>query len=546
MKKSIKYISLLSAGLMAASALSFAGCKEADDNQTLQMFIGDFGYGTAWLDSVIEKFEQEDWVKEKYPNLNIPKPQSNSERMYPVDQITSGKTTIDLFFSGVSAPYYYSMTGTDGKSYFEELSDLYQTKIIGEGDLTVGEKMMDEFYERYKVKVGGEDGYYSLPWAQGPWGIFYNKQAVEEKLGADYTMPLTTNGLLQMCEDLKSGTDAKIPFVFCSAEDYQLFIVQLWWAQYEGAENYERFWYGVDENDMLNPDEFVPMKQKGKLRALEALEALIGKDSGNIHEYVNDMSFTMAQTHLLEGDGVMQVNGDWICNEMRGVADEEMLSRVEMMKTPVISGIVERLSFYRSDKDYSELTEAEKEEYDAVLQSIVKEVDEGKTQSETEGVSQADFDIVKEARKMVNLIVAHDALIPSYSTAKDLAKDFLMYMVTDKSLNTYIEVTGGCQMAYEYDVKTEDPALYESLSDMQKNKMEMLNDCTFKPFEELYELKYVGMAEAFPTWSNVSFCFTAAFEGDYHSAFEIYESDIDYYAKNQAYNWKQVLTRMGY
>ena len=208
MKKSRRLIGLFGAGIMAASVFGFVGCGTADDEQTLQMFIGDFGYGTAWLDSIIENFRSEAWVKEKYPKLNIPKPQSNSERLYPVEQITSGKTTIDLFFAGISAPYYYSMTGADGNSYFEELSDVYETKIAGEGDLTVGEKMNDEFYRKSKVKVGGKEGYYSMPWAQGPWGIFYNKKAVEEKLGADYALPVTTNGLLQMCEELKSGADA--------------------------------------------------------------------------------------------------------------------------------------------------------------------------------------------------------------------------------------------------------------------------------------------------------------------------------------------------
>ena len=545
MKKSTRLAGLLSAGVMAASLLGFVGCGTADDDQTLQMFIGDFGYGTAWLDAVIDNFKQESWVKEKYPDLNIPTPQKNSERMYPLDQITSGKTSIDLFFSGITAPYYYSMVGSDGKSYFEELSDLYDRTIVGE-NVTFGEKMNDEFYNSYKVKANGKEGYYSAPWAQGPWGLFYNKAAVAESLGADYAIPTTTEGLLQMCEDLKSSAKPKVPFVFCAAEDYQVFIVQTWWAQYEGAESYARFWYGVDENDMLSPDEFVPMKQKGKLRALEALEALIGKDSGNTHEYVNDMSFTMAQTHLLEGDGVMQVNGDWVCNEMRGVASDEMLSRIEMMPTPVISSIVERLSFYSSDRDYSELTDAEKKSYDAKLQAIIAEVDAGAAQSAVEGVSANDFAIVKEARKTMNIIVGHDALIPSYATAKDLAKDFLMYVATDKSLNTYVNATGGCQLAFEYDVQTKDPALYVSLSDMQKNKIAMMKDCTVKPFESLFELSYVGMVEAFPTWSNVSFCFTAAFSKDYHSARDIYEADIDYYAKNQAYNWKQALSRMGY
>ena len=544
MKKSTRVASLLGAGVMAASLFGFAGCGVSNDDQTLQMFIGDFGYGTAWLDAIVENFKQESWVKEKYPDLKIPKPQKNSERVYPLDQITSGKTSIDLFFAGTCQPYYYSMMGSNGKSYFENLDSLYDTKVIGE-DITFGEKMNSRFRENYQVKVGGTPGYYSAPWGQGPWGLFYNRAAVTEKLGADYAMPTTTNGLLQMCEDLKAGPNAKVPFVFCAAEDYQLFIAQTWWAQYEGSENYARFWYGVDENDMLNPDEFVPMRQKGKLRALETLEALIGKDSGNSHEYVNTMSFTMAQTRLLEGDGVMQVNGDWICNEMSTITDEEMLSGIMMMQTPVISSIVERLSFYGTEKDYNDLTAAEKKGYDDKLQAIVAEVDAGATVSAVKGVSAADFAIVKEARQMVNIVIGHDILIPSYSTAKDLAKDFLLYMVSDKSLNTYVKVTNGCQLAYDYDLETKDPELYNGLSEMHKEKIKMLKNSVVKPFEEFFELNYIGMVRAFPSYDNLSACFTSASSRDYHSAREIYNADIDYYAKNGAYNWKQALSRIG-
>ena len=545
MRKITKIVSLCSACLLTAASFGLTACGSKDDTSTLEIFIGDFGYGTAWLDAVIEDFKEEAWVKEKYPNLKIPQPQKNSTRSYPADQITSGNTTIDLFFAGGSMNYYYDMVGADGNHYYEELTDLVNRTVEGE-NVTIGQKMDKHFRDAYNVTVSGKKGYYAIPWAQGPWGIFYNKAAMTEKLGADYALPTTTEGLLKLCEDLKAGDNAKVPFVFCSTEDYQSFLVALWWTQYEGVDNYERYWLGVDENDFLNTEEFTPAKQKGKLRALEAMEALIGKDSGNTHPYVNTLSFTEAQTELLLGNGVMQVNGDWLQNEMSVVASKEQLDKISMMATPVVSAIVEKLSFYHSDKDYSELTASEKAEYDVVLQQIIAEVDSGATSSNIANVTEADFAIVKEARKLVNIIGGHDAVIPSYSKAKDVAKDFLAYMVQDKNLNTYIKVTNGCTMPYEYDLKERDSALYESLSEMHKTKMEIIKDGIVKPSADSYVLKYRGMLQSYTTWTNISFCFTAPNETDYHTAKEIYEKDIEYYSKNNAHNWKQVLERVGY
>lgn len=548
MKKSKKVISILSASILALSAFSATACggNKTDNNpQTLEVYIGNFGYGTEWLNEIIDDFKNETWVKEKYPDLNIPTPQVNSEKSYPIDQITSGKTTIDLFFSTLSATSSFSITGSDGKSYFEELSDLYEMEIEGEAGMTVSQKMDPTFRSNYKVMVGGSKGYYALPWAQGPWGIFYNEKTLKDKLGNDYVIPTTTNGLLQMCQDLKSGTNAKTPFVFCTAEDYQRNLFGLFWAQYEGYENYQRYWYGVDEDDFLNPEEFTPVKQTGRLRSLQTLEEFFSVNNGNVHKDVNVIGFTQAQAKLLDGEGVMQVNGDWIRTEMSGISTEEMLNNLNMLRTPVISSIVEKLSFYNSNKAYTELTDSEKATYDTKLQAIIAEIDNGATETALEGVSKADFEKVKEARSLVNLISGHDAFIPSYSTAKGLAKDFLMYMVSDKSLKTYIRVTNGCKMAYNYNIETEDPALYDSLPQMQKTKLKILNECKTMPFSSLYQLSYIGMLNGLNSYNNLTFCFTATNSADYHSAEDIYNADINYFERNAAYNWKQVLNRMG-
>ena len=74
----------------------------------------------------------------------------------------------------------------------------------------------------------------------------------------------------------------------------------------------------------------------------------------------------------------------------------------------------------------------------------------------------------------------------------------------------------------------------------------ILKDGIVKPFADSYVLKYRGMLQGYTTWTNISFCFTAPNATDYHTAKEIYEKDIEYYSKNNAHNWKQVLERVGY
>ena len=73
----------LTAALSCVLALfSFAGCtvKDVPDTvDTLEIYIQELGYGIQWLNDEIELFKQQDWVKEKYPNLNIPEPTHNAQ-----------------------------------------------------------------------------------------------------------------------------------------------------------------------------------------------------------------------------------------------------------------------------------------------------------------------------------------------------------------------------------------------------------------------------------------------------------------------------------
>ena len=78
MKKRIsKIVTMMLVAILSIGAFGCFGGKVADDEQTLQIYCNDSGYGVDWCDAMIEAFKEQDWVKEKYPELKIPKPTYN-------------------------------------------------------------------------------------------------------------------------------------------------------------------------------------------------------------------------------------------------------------------------------------------------------------------------------------------------------------------------------------------------------------------------------------------------------------------------------------
>ena len=155
---------VLAIGLSATTVMA-AGCKKkvADDNQTLEIFIENFGYGVEWLDEEIKLFKQQDWVKAKYPKLNIPKPAYNTESGWAANRIVSkSANTTDLFFSVAPASGYYNKVDNSGTPYFEDLTSLYESTVPGE-DVKLKDKMLSDLVEmQYIEKFDGlpVEGYF--------------------------------------------------------------------------------------------------------------------------------------------------------------------------------------------------------------------------------------------------------------------------------------------------------------------------------------------------------------------------------------------------
>ena len=87
------------------------------------------------------------------------------------------------------------------------------------------------------------------------------------------------------------------------------------------------------------------------------------------------------------------------------------------MKMPVISAITHRTP---SIKD------------DATLSAVVDYVD-GITAELPAGVTEADANIVREARNMVGELVCREFVITKNANHKDVIKDFLAYLTSDRA-----------------------------------------------------------------------------------------------------------------
>ncbi len=545
---------------IAMGMSTIAGCgggKVADDANTLEIFIENFGYGYSWLEDEIELFKQQQWVKEKYPELNIPEISKNSDNAYAANRVVSGKNSnsIDLFFAITPSAGYYSRTDNSGKLYFEDMSSFYDTKIPGE-TLTVKEKMKSDLVDmQYIEKFDGGKTYYAVPWIDGWMGIMYNKTLVDQYLGADYQMPRTTNELLQMTTDIKtagtksgSGKDAT-PFVTSSKVSYWTEIFVTWWAQYQGIEGYTNFWNGVDELGNRSADIF---KQQGRLRSLEALESLIGVEANNNHAEVNTLEFTAAQAKFLLGEGVMMPNGDWFENEMRETAAENPYDyNITFMKTPIVSAIVETMDLWAegSNVGYDAIDGTKKTEYDAKLAQIISAIDEGKTYAEAaatiSGLTEKDYNKITEARKVIYKIKGHEAFIPSYATAKDLAKDFLLFLATDTACEQFIKSTNGCGVPYQYDVKEKNESLYNGLSQMHKDRIEIMdNAIKLMPLNSFRLVNYGGLSYFCKT-PLLDVVFTAKNAIDRKTASQVFMEDVNFYTESNGANWTSLLIAAG-
>ena len=559
MMKAKKSVSLMLAGLLCASGLASCTPKEKISGaNSLEVYACSLGYGHEWLEKALKAFSEKQYVKDTYPDFKYSL-QTNDEYAYGQSQVLSKATTLDLVFTSTFSPSTVEVAGKDGKkSVLEDVTDVFNGKIM---DFNTGKNETDEngkewtYAEKlergnpgilnsisYEVETSDgdyEDRYYYTGGGSSMYGILYNKtKLVEygfltEENGQVKGLPRTTKELKEFAVAI--ANKGYMPFVAAKDTGYWTRVQNVWWAQYEGAEAFDMYFQGQYYNSDLQAwrggieDPSVLTKTKGRLIANQTTESLLKYDNEPrlIHDESSALDFTTAQAYLISGKGLMQANGTWFDLEMKSLQGQEGAdAEIRLMPGLMVSEIIEVVP----DESIAD---------DAELRLLVDAIASGATSFD--GVTQNDFNRVKEAYNLYNKGESMSpTIIPSYSDAIPLAKDFLRYMATDEFCRQYFETTGGASSAMYYDVEEKAPELYATFSPMNKDRLTFLEGKTailqYKTinYPLVYRTGYAELGKGF------ELKYMSKNANDRKSAADCIAEQISYYTSNNNSMWKNL------
>lgn len=509
-----KFLTFLLTICISFTAFAGTGCRGAagsNDPNTLEIYCYVQGFGTQWLEGVIDLFEETEWVKQKYPNLKVVL-ESDSISSQASNRLYNQRNNYtDLFFGSykidkIDPSYLTNLTET---VYATEVPDNSKADGSGTGQIIYDllpeaahnalYELDEEVYPQMNIDGRTYESYYGLKYVNIWYGWMYNKDLFDAfKTARGWELPVTTEEFYAICEDiLVNGYDVTVqktdhhyttPIMLSGINGgYAANGFPVYWVQYEGIEQYENFYNGQYVVDGQQPvySEKV-LEQKGRLRSLETIEEIWSKYT---YDKASETDYLDAQTKFLMGQGLFHWNGDYFTSEMALTRKAARAAgtdfRIETFATPVLSQLVEKLSFYNESlratpecdyesfkgainqkTPYKELDQAKQTYYDTVLAGMIREVDAGKTfetatKSYHDGaveITQKDWDIVYNARQVkgARTVPTQAAVIPESTPAKDLAVDFLRFMYTPEAIEEFSNASGGVSFPVKY---------YENLSD---------------------------------------------------------------------------------
>ncbi len=410
-----------------------AGCdkEEASD---LKITVSKLGFGTEWLKAIVKAYEEKTGV-----HIEIEEVVGGAgiDAIYAEQESNASNTDIFItrhrhYFETI----YEGKITAGGQTYdcqYADLTDVYN-------DTTYGKSILEKMKPQYESFLNTDGKYYGLPWAEGCMGIIRNKD-VWDKLGlSDGDVPLTTNELFALCDTIKTKqVDGKnvAPFIYSYENEYYTSFVPVWFAQYEGVKGTENFLNGLDPMGQQSHNLYA---YDGMEKSLEVLQTLISQANGYQHEASADLAFSQMQAYFLSDQAVFSVNGNWLETEMGA---NYAGKNIDYIKTPVISALSERLSYYKDNKND---TAGNDEKLAALVEFVDAHPQKGDNEGVPAGTTAEDAEIVREARQSASYVlesIDHIVTIPAYCKNMDAAKDFLKFMYSDEGLQLYYKSTAG-------------------------------------------------------------------------------------------------------
>lgn len=460
MKKTMAKLMAMVLGLTSVAGLA-VGCvgmeeiKDTENNLIIEFYNA--GYGDMGWNALKRKFEEKNpgTTVTLLPNAGFIAGTAESKlrggpSVYNVDLMLCGNLSIlSLLEQGGNVVKGYDYA-------FADLTDVYDSTVPGE-TLKYKDKMMP-YYENFN-DYGGK--YYSTNWASGANGLLYRADFFEKE---GWEVPATTDELVELID--KTKEKGYVPFTWAGGNGYWAYVTQVWWAQYAGEQEIADFYEGKDRYGELSADCF---NTPAFLETYNALEKCIyvGENS-----YTGSISFDQmaAQNYMwIDSNKIcMMPNGSWVENEMAKAGYKEGSKNIRMMRAPVLSAVI-----YQTDLNGARSYRFETIRDEATLRAVVKAIDKGETSYGN--VSAEEFAAVQKMRSYVtttgNLL---QAVVPSYSNAIPLAKEFLKFMATDEAIQIMYDACSAIMPFESASLAADDDA-----TDFQKDMIEMSKNASW-------------------------------------------------------------------
>ena len=442
-KKTIVIIGIILAGVIAVGAVIFFVVPKKNNSpvgpNTIEISYSLGGFGDAWIKEAVNLFN------ETYKDKGYSAILGRSDAAFTGDtletELRSYKdNTYDLYIalaknSSNLVDASYGVLKEKNKSLLVDLTDVYNSKVINldgtEGDQTVIETRNENMliYNRYLGDLEYAKGkYYSYQWTMAYAGIAVNMKVLSA-FGYDHA-PRTTGEMKAMCDNIleqgrktSSGhTIYPTTWAGANAAGYFEYSLLTWMAQYMGIEEYNDFYRLKPKTGTTYENGYDVYDNDGILYALKAMETFTNENYAS-EGTTATIDHLMSDQTLADGEAAFEFTGCWTYNELIGLGySQEQLSSIQIIPVPVVSELADKIGLTGTA-----------DAKDAMLCNIIQGIDDGKTDAqiatEYDGVTQSMVATVREARGIYyDLGCGHQAYIPSYSDAIDVAKLFLRFI----------------------------------------------------------------------------------------------------------------------
>jgi ABC-type glycerol-3-phosphate transport system substrate-binding protein len=204
------------------------------------------------------------------------------------------------------------------------------------------------------------------------------------------------------------------------------------------------------------------------------------------------------------------------------------------MKTPIISALSDKMSYWAEDKNFTEasktMSKATRQAYDAKLRALVDYADG--VASRPAWATDEDVALIVKSRAYESSGVGSSMCIPTYATAKTAAKEFLKFLTTQQASEIYIQQTNGSAFPWVSDIKSS-PS-YNGLSAFAKRKFEILEKATAVIDESAFPSFYTGGLRYDTGLKNSNFCITfGSLNSTRLNADEVITNAFNYYTEQR-------------